>query len=303
MDEYEDDIFDEEDEEYEAAPILESEETLIIMHRDAHFNGQFDLMLEYYQNDSKGVQDEIAISQIEKLRAIEEESGANLGAFLLSGAEMERIGASRKIYRELQSLYEDYQTSLPQLIADLILSEELEPEKEIAAVAKEGKKAVSLLLDLVRSDQFYDPLFPGYGYAPTHAAECLGQIGDPASIRPLFELLGHHDFNNEEVVLSALRGIGKETKKFLEHLVASSPITNDNIQAAIAYISFDIDPEIGEFCFNQLQREEVLARADLARYLIWGCEHLKDRSKLKTLLAHPKLAEPLKKEIHQIIFL
>ena len=71
------------------------------------------------------------------------------------------------------------------------------------------------LIDLLRNEDFYDPLFPGYGEAPVLAAKCLGLIGDKRAIISLFEAIGEGDFFNEDIILDALHVIGNPARDFL----------------------------------------------------------------------------------------
>ena len=107
------------------------------MHRDAHFGGLFSIMLEYYQQEKKGVQPEFDISRIESLAALEEQLKQNLAALFLAAHEIQKVADAREAYQRLRDIYEvkKTKTPYPRLIADLILSEEDEPEAEIAAIS------------------------------------------------------------------------------------------------------------------------------------------------------------------------
>ena len=80
------------------------------------------------------------------------------------------------------------------LIADLILSEEEEPTKEIEAVVAQGTSILPDLFIIIENEDFYDPLFPGYGYAPYLAIQCIGQIGDASGVIPLFQTLSRENY-------------------------------------------------------------------------------------------------------------
>ena len=52
------------------------------------------------------------------------------------------------------------------MVADLVLSEEEDPIQEIAAVVACGAKAVPSLIELLKSEDFYNPLSPATGKLP-----------------------------------------------------------------------------------------------------------------------------------------
>ncbi len=52
-----------------------------------------------------------------------------------------------------------------------------------------GEAATDRLVEIVSDKKLWDDQAPGGGFAPIHAAEILGEIGDEAAIRPLYRLL------------------------------------------------------------------------------------------------------------------
>lgn len=293
----------------EEFPLSDAIDHLIVMHRDAHFGGNFDIMLDYYERQGKGVSPEFEISRILELQGIEKQLQRNLGGLLLSGAEAERVAESHEAYKKLRSLYEkkaleNVATQYPRLIADLILSEEEEPTAEIEAIVAEKRAIIPSLLELLRSDDFYDPLFPGYGFGPTLAAKCLGIIGDPRAIATLFESLGESDFAFENLTLKALKAIGEPSKKFLLKVVHAKPITYDNERAAMALLQFKDDPEVVQMCFEILKGLDLNQHIVLATYLILACEGLKDanqRREFETIAKSPKSPKMLQPDFRTIL--
>lgn len=259
-------------------PLTDSIDQAILMHRDAHFGGNFDFMLDYYASTNKGINLDFEIDKIIALAQLEREMGQNLAALVLSGADAEKVAKSRTAYKSLRALYEhptkDKKYAL--LIADLILSEEEEPEKEIQAIVAEKGAIVRSLIDLVRSEDFHDPLMPGYGKAPLLAAKCLGLIGDKRAIISLFETIGEDDFFDENIELDALKAIGDPAKEFLLNVVKSRPLNIDNERAAVALIQFKEDLQVAETCFKLLQEKDVLKNLPLATYLVLACEHINE---------------------------
>lgn len=257
--------------------LANDEDRMILMHRDAHFAGDFESMLDYYKNEGKGICQEISISRIRELADYEASAGKNIASLMLTGADAEKISRVRDAYKGLRELYENSsKISGPRLIADLILSEEESPEDEIAAITNEKSKIVPLLIDLLRSEDFYDPLFPGYGLAPTLAAKCLGIIGDKRAMRTLFEGIGEGDIYSEDCLLDALKLIGEPAKAFLLQVLQSEPLNFDNERAAIALVRFKEDPIVASTCLKMLLKPKVWQDPALAVHLILTCEELRD---------------------------
>lgn len=283
-------------------PITSALDNLILMHREIHFSGSFDLMLDYYRKHGKGVNPEFEISRIETLAETEKQSDQNMAPLLLSGSEAEKISEARDVYKKLRAICETVnpKTKIPGLIAELILSEEEEEEQAIAAVVAEKNTIVPALIDLLRIEHFHDSLFPGYGRAPELAAQCLGLIGDKRAIISLFEFIGQGDFFEENVALDALKSIGEPAKQFLLKILPSTPINEDNERAAIALLPFKNDPEVAKLCFETLQKPEVRAHLPFATYLILVCEGLtdpNDRAAFNALIEDEKTPKSLRQDM------
>ena len=257
----------------------------ILMHRDAHFGGRFDAMIRYYEEGGKGIHPDFTIARIQQLALMEQQAEQNLAATTLSGADAERVASAKASYKLLRDIYEveKPESIHPRLIADLIFSEEDLPESEIAAIVAEGSAIVSALVELIRSDKFRDPLFPGYGAAPTVAAHCLGRIGDRRAITTLFETIGSDDFFAEETMLEALREIGEPAKKFLLSVLTSRPVNHDNERAAMALGSFKEDPVVGAACCRELLSGDINLAEPIASYLALACDAVDDDKLRKQL--------------------
>lgn len=292
-------------EEPEGFPLNYETDAAIIMHRDSHFAGQFPSMIEYYRNEGIGVMEEFDLERIEELAAYEEKTQQNLALNVLTGADAERIGAAREAYKNLKEVYEvnNPKSKHPRLIADLILAEDPHAEEEVKAIVAEKEMIVPALIELINSEDFYDPLFPGYGLAPEHALACLQQIGDKRAIIALFESIGRHDFFNEDVAISALWHIGPPAKEFLLRVLRSKPYNEDNERAAIALVAFDEDEEIAHACWEILQGIDLKQYLLFAEYLILCCEGLnsRDREGFKAFAASDKIPKELRGDIQTII--
>ena len=120
-----------------------------------------------------------------------------------------------------------------------------------------GEIMIQPLIDLIRNDEYYDPLFPGYGMAPLHAAQCLDRLGNEKAIVPLFETLGRCDFFVEETLLYALKSLGHPARNFLLKILESRPFTEDNERAALALVLFQEDPEVVVACKKQLDNTSL----------------------------------------------
>ncbi|MGA8164554.1 MAG: hypothetical protein WB791_05945 [Waddliaceae bacterium] len=286
-------------------PLRSATDNAILMHRDIHFGGQFSIMLDYYQSNGKGICLDFGIEDIQRLAELEKKASQDLAPLLLTGPEAEKVAKAKDAYKKLRDLYEDSSltNNYPLLIADLILSEEEEPESEIAAIVKKSGPIVPILMDLLRSTDFFDPLFPGYGTAPLLAAKCLGRIGDKRAIISLFETIGESDLHHDDIALKALQLIGAPAKDFLLRVVRTRPLNFDNERAAIALIAFKDESDVAAACLTLLIEEEVRAHSPLATYLALCCEGLKDPSQqaqFLSLLEDPNLPTALSQDVKTI---
>lgn len=293
---------------FEHFPMVDAVDHEILMHRDAHFGGQFPIMLDYYRQEGKGVQPEFALTRIERLAALEDQLKQNLAALFLESQEAEKVADAREAYQILRAIYEvkKPKNPYPQLIADLILAEDEEAEAEIAAIAEHKDKIVPELIGLLRNESFYDPLFPGYGQAPFLAVKCLERIGDKRAIISLFEALGQGDFFADDQIVKALKAIGKPAEEFLLHVVKGRPLNEDNEKAAIALIAFKEEEGVAETCFDLLQQSDVQRDPCLTTYLVLVSGGLKDplrcqafRVMAKSDKIPPLLREDMKGVIHE----
>ena len=289
----------------EGMPLANAQDNAILMHRDAHFGGKFDIMLDYYINEGKGVNPDFDLERIHALAKIEKEMKSDLAPLMLSGAEAEKVAEAKNAYKKLRNLYEKQkpETQNLRLMADLILSEELDPENEIEAIVKEKSAIVPALIELLKAEEFYDPLFPGYGLAPSMAARCLGLIGDKRAIIALFESMGQGDFFDEDMALAALQAIGAPAMNFLLKVVHGRPLNEDNERAAIALIAFKDDEEVSKACLEMLKDPQVRKDVPLATYLILACEGLQkaeDRQAFQELVKDPQTSKILAMDIQAV---
>jgi len=285
--------------------LTDAQDTLIIMHRDAHFGGNFPLMIEYYEKGGKGVNEEFDLERIKELALLEKEMNQNLAGTLLSGADAEKVASARDAYNTLRDLYESESpySKHPKLIADLILSEQEDPDEEIQAIVKEKGSIVNALVDLVHSENFHDALFPGYGKAPALAAKCLGLIGDKKGIITLFESLNGEDFFNEEIALKALKSIGEPAKEFLLRVLHARPVTSDNEKAALALIQFKEDPQVQKTALEMLEEPTVRNNPLLPVYLSLIFEETKDsalQKRFRELLEDAATPKTLRREMEMV---
>ncbi|MFA6916441.1 MAG: hypothetical protein WC222_08590 [Parachlamydiales bacterium] len=259
----------------------------IVMHRDSHFAGQFSTMIEYYRNNGVGVMEEFDLERIEELAAQEAKTLQNLAISLLTGPDAERVAAAREAYKNLKEVYEikSPKNKYPQLIADLILAEDPHAKVEVEAIVAEKHAIVPSLIELINSEDFYDPLFPGYGLAPEHALACLQKIGDKRAIIALFESIGKHDFFNEDVAISALWHIGEPAKDFLLRVLRSKPYNEDNERAAIALVAFEEDEEVAQACWEILRGLDLRQYLLFAEYLILCCEGLRSPAEREAFIS------------------
>ncbi|MCH9608567.1 MAG: hypothetical protein S4CHLAM45_11450 [Chlamydiales bacterium] len=268
--------FSQAEEEGETFGLTDEMDHAILMQRDAHFGGDFALMLDYYQDENHiGIDPSFDLERIQYLYEVERETGNNLAAMLLTASEMEQIARCRTAYAKLKEVYEledSPQMKIPRLIADLILTEEDEPLHEIEEVVLLKENIVPDLIQIITSDDAYDPLFPGYGYAPYLAAICLGKIGDSTALIPLFEMFGREMLFEEDILLDVFAEMGEKAKHFLLNRLKGRPLTNDNENAAFALSTFIPDPEVKSAALAELENDDVQKAPMLINYLQCLCE-------------------------------
>lgn len=296
----------ESDETYEHFPLADALDHDILMHREAHFGGHFSIMLDYYAQEKKGIQPEFSLEHIEKLAALEKQLKQNLAVLFLTAPEIQKVADVRDAYRVLKSIYEVKNTknNHPRLIADLILAENEEAEAEVKAIVAEKGAIVPALIDLLRNEQFHDPLFPGYGLAPSLAVKCLGLIGDKRAIISLFEAIGEGDFFADDLILEALKEIGQPAKEFLLKIAAGHPLNEDNEKAIIALLAFKDDEDVAESCFDLLKQLDFQKDPCLSTYLILACENLKKdekREEFRQMANGLAISAEQKRDMHAII--
>lgn len=288
---------------YDAPSFGDATDIAILMHREAHFGGSFPIMIDYYQRGGKGVSLDFEIPRIIELAEEEIKAGANLAAMLLTPRDIEEVKRAKDSYQIFRDLYaiKSPKTPFPLLIADLILSEEEEPVQELEAIISQNTAIVPSLLELMNSEDMYNPLFPGYGKAPEFAAYCLGKIGDKRAIISLFESIGKVSFFEDEIALNSLKSIGEPAKTFLLRVLQGKPVNEDNEKAAIALLSFGPDPEIAKTSFDLLKTLDLKKEAFLATYLILACEHLQDRKPFEDFAARTDLPKDLKNDCNTVL--
>ncbi len=288
-------------------PLTDATDNAILMHREVHFGGKFDLMIEYYESEGRGVVQEFDINRIRELNLIESKMKQDLAPLLLSGAEAEKIAEAKQIYQQLKTLYKGPDSpskKFPKLIADLILAEEEDVDTAVEGIVTEKGAIVPILIDLVRSENFHDPLFPGYGLAPILATKCLGLIGDKRAIIALFESIGENDFIADDFALEALKNIGEPAKTFLLKVLHARPLTFDNERAAMALMGFKDDPEVVHKSLEMLKTLDLKKDFVLATDLILICEGLTDKEERKEFAAlqHQQgIPTMIKKDIQAIV--
>lgn len=281
-------------------PLLNTLDLEILMHKDAHFGGNFDVMIDYYENDGVGVQEEFDIERLHELKAYDKEG--HLSNEVLPEMAKSDVIVSKDLYTKFRDCYEkDYE--LPKKVADLVLSEEISPISEIEALAKFKKDAIRPLTEILLQDHFYNTLNPGYGRAPINAALCLKQINDPEAIPFLFNALGK-SFIADEAILNTLISLGDDAENFLADRLKSSPYTKDNYTAAMALASFPVSDETAALALSELNKKETYKHESYASYLVCICEGLEnddDRQRFIELSQSEKVNKNLKAEMKIII--
>jgi HEAT repeat protein len=236
----------------------------ILMHRQAHFGGSFDVMQAYYANQEKGAL--LEADRIKQMADYEKQLGEDLAEMLLTPGDHDLLEKINELYQQLRELceMEGPKTQAPQMIAELILSEQNEEEGAMMAFTPAH---VPQLIDLLRAQEFSNPLFPGYGLAPTLAAETLGRLKATEAIAPLFEAVDGLDETLSEEAFDALLAIGEPVRPFLHKVLDTDTFTTDLERAASLLSAMPPNPETATLCKSLLERDAIRTREPLASYL------------------------------------
>ena len=266
-------------------PLSDDLSNLILMHRNAHFGGKFEFMIEYYQSGGIGCSTDFELSDIIKLAKMQLQMKQDLALSTLSKTELEKVKNVLEIYQGLRKLHKTSKNelSIPTLLANLILTEDEVPVEEIEELSK-TEKPFTYLVDLFQSEEFLDPLFPGYGKAPIHAATCLGKMKSEKAIMPLFGNMKADNFQYEEAIILALKDIGKPAFDFLLNVLKNEPFTVDNERAAICLTSFGENETFAKAALKLLENFQTLNYPNLVVHLILACLGLQDKKDIESFL-------------------
>jgi len=279
-------------------PLFDETDTEIFMHRDAHFNENFNLMIDYYVNDGVGTMPEFTLERIKLLQSIQHEAHE-----MMPHSTTDAADHAKKLYKTLRAVYdEENPDELSTLISDLILSEEESPDEIIDKLASQTN--IEPLIGIINSTTFYDPINPGYGRAPIFAAKVLAKIKDPKALPYLFNSLGFADFITDEAIISAILSFGDEAKEFLLKRLNHKPFSHDNERAAMVLSSLENDEEVAKNCLKILQDPDTYQHTGFTLYLVFPCMGLtsmEDREIFKELLDKKPIPFHIKEEIKIII--
>jgi len=282
-------------------PLLNAVDIEILTQRNAHFGGSFDVMIDYYERDGVGAMPDFSLSRLKELSAIEKQQGHDIYADFVPALEQELVEKSKAVYLDLRKVYGTQKpNAISTLVSDLILSEEEHPKGEIEALVRKGDDAISPLIDLLRSNMFYHPLFPGYGRSPVFAAKALAKIGNPKAVPALFEAMGQENFFTDDAMIAALTQFGDRAKEFLLKILQKKPYNKDNEHAIIVLTAMDDDPTVAHISLEMLRDESPF----FAQYLVFACAGLKtkeDREQFKMLRENSQYPNYIKQEMDIVI--
>lgn len=279
-------------------PFSDTLDHLILMHRDVHFGGSFHLMIDYYKKDGLGIQEEFDIDRILFLKEQEELQGNEALEDLLSDSEKAAVEEALAMYRELKKVSLDEQgPSLARAIADLIFSEEEFPTKEIHSVVSFKEKALEPLHALIDSPSLYDPLFPGYGFAPLRAARALRLLGDLRSLPILFSALRFEQFWMDEEIIQVFSELQGESIPFLLKKLQGKPLSKENEYAAMLLSNFT-NEAIAQEVLVFLLSKEPFSNEVFVSYLLLCLTGFSSKKPLEPLW--PLLSPQQSKELHSL---
>lgn len=266
------------DESFGHMPLLDAVDLDILMHKEAHFGGNFSIMIDYYAENGVGVMPDFELSRIEELQAIERSLGTSLAEHLLPPQAMEQVKLSKKLYHDLRQVYSAGDKTLGAKLSDLILTEKELPMEEIQAILKFSTSCFEPLCQLVTNPNLYDPLFPGYGRTPIFAAMALENLQDQRALPYLFSALGQENFFTDDAIIRAIVSFKEEGKNFLLKRLVQEPITKENLHAAMALTTLEDDETVAKVALGMFEREKVRKNENFMRYLIFACSGLKHES-------------------------
>lgn len=242
----------------EMVPLVDEEYQYILMQRDVHFSQNFDVMLEYYQQEeAPGIDESVDIEKIVQLKEYEQKLGKNIAPLFLTGYEIEKIAYFRTLYRQFEDVYMlAKEGSTEKLIASLFLSDGLW-EKIVERVDVHSLDKAELLYDVLSDERFSDSLAPAFGTVPCAIARLLGKLGTKEAIYTLFQKVGSSHFALEEEVLQALKAIGTPARDFCIQQVSSDLISSDHEKALIVLHEFLPDEKVQECARAFLKKEKV----------------------------------------------
>ena len=238
----------------ESVPILDEEQTNLLIHCAIHFGNNLNIMLQYYKKQGPGCDNNFTIKNIQDLALFQKENPSFIEQ-TLHIEDLKLIKTHVKQYQQLQEVYDSAPDELSKYICDLILTEDHEPTKEINTIIAANGDAKQRLLTILGLETFHSPLSPGYGLAPYNAAKALGQMKACEAIKPIFLLLQRADFEKQEILIQTLKNIGDPAKKFLISQLQFSPYTIENESAAICLCSFCPDTQILKAASNLLKEK------------------------------------------------
>jgi len=279
-------------------PLFDEEDHAILMHREAHFASSFETMLQAYKEESPASVLDIDSDRIYELMLLEKKLGKNIAPLILHAQDALVISRIRKMYRLFREVLEEEKNPLFCAIAELILLEDPFDvvEKKCLAVRE---SIISSLITIIQNDVLYNPLFPGYGMAPIHAAHIIAKLKAKEAIPYLFCMLDQDSFDVQNAALKALSEIGDEAKEFCIKNLESRPLTKNNELAAMALASFDCDDAVAKALLRQLADSTVLQKEPLIFYILSSCEILpeKFRPEFFEILKNTTVAKEVQQEI------
>lgn len=277
------------DEEFGHIPFLNAIDLDILMHKDAHFGGNFSIMIDYYKEDGVGVMPDFELTRIEELAALEKSLGTSLSLDLLPSQATMQVEKSKKMYQSLRDVYAGQSANIATKISDLILTEKEFPEEEIEALLESKEACFEPLVHIVSSVDFYDPLFPGYGRTPIFAAMALEKLQDKRALPYLFAALGQENFFTDDAIIRAIISFKEDGKAFLLKRLIQEPISKENVHAIMALTTLEDDEDVAKLSLALLEKESVRKNENFMRYLIFASSGLKHETDRMRFIALKKL--------------
>lgn len=297
----------------DAFQVIDEEDRDILLQREAHFGGSFVAMEEYYQNPERiGVVEALSPNRIAFLADVERRLGQNIAPKILSGRDAEHIARAKKTYDMIAELsHNDVQNEMPSSLKLFLrlINDEGELNSDEFALSDMEKNALlrdpKPLLQLASSDEFRDPLFPGFGKAPLRALQALAKSCVQEALPLFFRLLATAQEEEEEELLGLIPQFGEAGFEYARRTFLQRPVTPFHEKLILLLVKFmpTHENEMKMLLLQELESQELYSFPSVLQWVIVGLSDLDEGSKhfAKERLLTAKLPLQLQRLMEEVL--